>query len=102
MIIKIKQHPTNFVIIDKTSLENARLSWRAKGLLAYLLTKPDNWVVIGSELVNHAKDGRYALLAAFHELRDNGHATLEAVRNDKGQIIGKEWHIHEKPMAVEP
>jgi len=29
-----------FTIIDKRALEDDRLSWRARGLLAYLLSKP--------------------------------------------------------------
>lgn len=95
MIIKIKRHETSFVIIDKRPLENAVLSWRAKGLLAYLLTKPDNWVVVMTDLIVRSKDKRQSTQKAFHELRDAGHATLEVVRNERGQIIGKEWHIHE-------
>ena len=86
------------MIIDKRPLENVRLSLRAKGLLAYLLTKPDNWIVMASEMVKESTDGRTSTLAAFHELRDEGYATLELVRNGKGQVLGKEWHIHERPM----
>src|SRR5437764_14419053 len=97
MIIKIKRHSKNFVIIDKRPLDNPILSWRAKGLLAYFLTKPDNWVVVMSDLIVRSKDRRQSTQKAFHELRDAGHATLEVVSNDKGQIIGKEWHIHEQP-----
>ena len=102
MILKIKQHSKSFVIIDKRPLHNPKLSLKAKGLLAYLLTLPNDWVVVVSELGNRFKDGRYAIAAALRELRDHGHATLEVVRDAQGRIIGKEYHIHERPIeAVE-
>ena len=102
MILKIKQHSKSFVIIDKRPLHNPAMSLKAKGLLAYLLTLPDNWVVVVNELGNRFPDGRYAIAAALKELRAHGHATLEVVRDDRGRIIGKEYHIHERPMKNEP
>jgi hypothetical protein len=102
MILKIKQHNKSFVIIDKRPLHNPVMSLKAKGLLAYLLTLPDNWVVVVSELGNRFPDGRYAIAAALKELRDHGHATLEPVRDKDGRMAGKEWHIHERPVKNEP
>ena len=45
-VIRVKKRPSNFVMMDKTFLEDDRLSYKAKGLLAYLLSKPDDWKVI--------------------------------------------------------
>ena len=100
MILKIKRHKTSFVIVDSTPLKNPALSWQAKGLLAYLLTLPDNWVVVLDELGKHSSDSRYSLKKAFRELRDHGHATLEPVRDNDGKLAGREWHIHEQPKVV--
>ena len=100
MIIRIKKHESSFVIIDKRPLENAVLSWRAKGLLAYLLTKPENWVVVMSDLITRSRDRRQSTQKAFWELRDHGHATLETVRDERGRIMGKEWHIHEAAKRI--
>lgn len=44
-VIRVKKRPSNFVMMDKTFLEDDRLSYKAKGLLAYLLSKPDDWKV---------------------------------------------------------
>lgn len=98
MIIKIQRHSKNFVIIDKRPLEDVRLTWKAKGLLAYLLTKPHNWVVMRSDLVERSKNGRRAFQSAMKELKLYGYATLSIVRDEGGNIRGKEWIIHEEPV----
>jgi hypothetical protein len=42
----------NFTIIDNALLREAHLSWEARGLQGYLLTKPDTWEVRMYDLVN--------------------------------------------------
>jgi hypothetical protein len=102
MIFKIKRHQSSFVIIDKRPIHNPAMSLRAKGLLAYLLTLPDDWVVVSGELPKHFKDGRKNIAAAFRELREHGHATLELVRDKDGKLAGREWHIHEQAKKIRP
>ena len=36
----------NYTTINNTGLKDKRLSWKAKGILAYILTLPDDWVFI--------------------------------------------------------
>ena len=42
-VIRVQKRPSSFVMMDKSFLEDTRLSYKAKGILAYLLSKPDNW-----------------------------------------------------------
>ena len=56
-IIRVKRKPSNFVTMDKGFLENPNLSWKRKGMLAYLLSKPDNWKVIVNNPEKNATDG---------------------------------------------
>lgn len=67
-VIRVKKRPSNFVMMDKTFLEDDRLSYKAKGLLAYLLSKPDDWKVIVGNLVNSSKDGKASVYAGLKEL----------------------------------
>ena len=60
-VIRVRKRPNNFVMIDKTFLEDERLSFKAKGILAYLLSKPDNWKVIVGNLVKYSNDGKSAV-----------------------------------------
>lgn len=41
-IIRVEKHTKNFVVINKKFLEDKRISFKAKGILTYLLSKPDN------------------------------------------------------------
>lgn len=96
-IIHTKKRENPYVQIDKRCLEDTRLSWRAKGILAYLLSKPDDWQVSIQDLQNKAKEGREAVQATLKELRENGYAHLEIIKGEKGSFGGKKWVICEEP-----
>jgi hypothetical protein len=96
-IFRVEKNPDNpFVMIDRRVIENPKLSWKAKGLLAYLLSRPDNWVVRFRDLVKHAPDGAHTVRAAMKELRDVGHVVVETER-EGGRITKWIYHIHEAP-----
>jgi hypothetical protein len=50
-IIRGSRPDKNFYILDKTISEDKRLSWGARGLLVYLLGKPDHWRVSTAALI---------------------------------------------------
>ena len=61
-IFRVKKNADNpFVMIDRRPIENPKLSWKAKGILAYLLSRPDNWVVRLGDLVKHSPDGAFSV-----------------------------------------
>ena len=85
-VIRVKKRPSNFVMMDKTFLEDDRLSYKAKGLLAYLLSKPDDWKVIDGNLVNSSKDGKASVYAGLKELKECGYYEKVPVRNEKEPV----------------
>jgi len=84
-------------MIDSETISDSRLSFRARGVLAYLLSKPDNWTVSVAELRNASHDGITAIRSALKELRDLGYAELRSVRGADGKLGGKEWVVIESP-----
>ena len=96
-IIRVKKYPNNFVTMDKTFLEDTRLSYKAKGILAYLLSKPDNWKVIVGNLVNCSKDGERAVYAGLKELSQFGYYKKVPIRDEKGHFIRWESTVYESP-----
>ena len=97
MIVRIVKRENPYVQIDKKALSDKRLSWRAKGILAYLLGKPDDWIASVPDIIENGRDGRESVQSALKELRSAGYAKLQTVRNERGQTTGKEWIIMETP-----
>ena len=98
-VIRVQKRPNHFVMIDRGFLENPNLSWKAKGILAYLLSKPDNWKVIVKDLVKHATEGKSAIYSGLNELKTHGHYQKVPVRNKDGNRISHwEGTISEVPM----
>lgn len=87
--IRVAKNPDNpFVMIDRRPIENPKMSWKAKGLLAYLLSRPDDWVIRFRDLVNRSPDGAHTVRAAMKELKDAGHVQVRAER-EGGRV--KQW-----------
>ena len=97
MIIRTNKNVNWFVQVDKRPLEDARLSWKAKGLMAYLLSRVDNWTVVVAHLATVSNDGETAVRSALKELAEFGYAKLETIRGDDGKLEGKCWNIFEHP-----
>lgn len=92
-IQKDRENP--YVMVNKQFLSNAELSWKAKGLLTYLLSLPDNWQIYEDEIVKHSKDGKDSLRSALKELIDNGYISRERIRNSAGQLKGYDYYVYE-------
>jgi len=99
MIIRVVKRTNPYVMIDKTSLEDARLSFRAKGILAYLLSRPDNWSPNRDQLAAISKEGRDAVAAALRELTKFGYFERRRERCEDGTFayIGV---IYEVPRST--
>lgn len=100
-VIRVQKRPNNFVMIDKTFLEDERLSFKAKGILAYLLSKPDNWKVIVGNLVKYSKDGKSAVYAGLKELKECGYYVKTPIRSEDGRRISRwESTVYEMPDSL--
>lgn len=101
-IIRVKKD-SNYSVINNTGLKDERLSWKAKGILAYALTLPDNWTFHISELSQHAKDGEDSLRSGFKELKALGYIKRYPVRDEKSKkITNWETEIYETPDMRKP
>ena len=86
--IKRKRAGDNFTILSNDFLRDENLSLKAKGLLAYILSLPDDWKIYFEEVEKHHHDGVRAVRSAWKKLEANGYARTEKLRN--GNRI-KEW-----------
>lgn len=98
-IVRTIKRENPFAQIDKGLINDARLTWKARGILIYLLSKPDDWRVMLGDIVNRGPDGLTAVISALNELREYGYARLERNRDEKGRITGSTWTVYEIPQA---
>lgn len=99
MIFKVFRHEGNFTTISNAPFENPDLSFKAKGVLAYLLTRKKDWIIHVNDLKNHSTNGRDSIYGALKELRQAGHAEIRTERKD-GRIFQKYWAIYEEPVLT--
>lgn len=95
-IIRLHKTEKYSITINRYGLEDSRLSLKAKGLLAYLMTKPDDWRVNSRHLAAIGPDGRSAVLNALDELGEFGYFTRKKFKDEKGRW---QWEqvLHDTP-----
>ncbi len=86
-----------FVIVDQSAVEDTRLSWAARGLLAYLLSRPDDWKVLVNDLKKRGNLGRDGIYALLRELRIAGYVRFERNRDAQGRMRGGTYLVSEVP-----
>lgn len=96
-IIRVEKS-NNFSVINNEFLRRDDLSWKAKGIMAYLLTLPDDWKVYTDEIAKHSKDGRDGFLAGWRELKNNGYIERYPVKK-AGKIVRWETVVRENPVT---
>ena len=91
--IKNKDHP--YILLDKEPIQNTELSWKAKGILTYFMSLPDNWNIQMIEVQKHATDGTSSFRAGIHELKEAGYLVHKTLRDEKKKIIKHIYLIRE-------
>ncbi|QSL90464.1 hypothetical protein [Pseudomonas atacamensis] len=93
---------SQFYTLPTATIEDDRLSWEARGLLVYLLSKPDKWVVQPRDLVNRTKNaigksaGKDKVYSIINELRAAGYIYREFKR-EGGNFVGVDYEVSETP-----
>lgn len=89
-----RQRP--FTQIDNEIVNNSALTWQAKGMLAYLLSKPDGWTFFEDDLVKRSDNGKSSVRSILKELLETGYLIRgERMRDENGYWKGY-------PYTVEP
>lgn len=85
----------NFKKISCASLDDTRLSYRAKGLHVYLITRPKDWSYHRCHLERVSTDGAHAVNVAVRELQNAGYLKLSQAHQVSGRFREVHWEISE-------
>jgi hypothetical protein len=71
-----------YFVASNTPFNDKRLSWEARGVLAYLLSKPDGWITRNGDLLKNGPAGERKIGRILKELQALGYMTRERVHED--------------------
>lgn len=101
--MKIKNISVPFAQVANQVLNDSRLSWRAKGIFAYIQSKPEEWDFSSIRMALDAKDGRDSTREGIRELEEIGYLTR--TKNGDGTLEMELFLVEpetEKPSKDEP
>lgn len=82
-------------ILSEDILNDQTLSWSARGLMAYLLSKPHDYVLTIADIVQHSSTSKGSVSALLDELITAGYIVKEQERNAAGHLMCTVYHIYE-------
>lgn len=89
----------DFTTLPNDLIRDYRLSWKALGLLVYVLSLPDNFRLRLSHLAKQKKTGRDATRAGLKELELAGYLTIRQERGGRGKFSQVAWEVTDSPSA---
>jgi len=88
MIIRTHRR-SEFTILPNHVLQNSQLTWEARGMLAYLVSLPENWQVHVTELSGRSPAAYSKNKRIIAELVATGHIVKSQKRDSAGKF--KDW-----------
>ena len=97
-VIKRVVKEAKYAQIDNDLINNRELSFKALGIMTYILSKPDDWQIYISDLCRD-KDGEKSVRAGLNELRDKKYMQRYRVYDmDTGKVHHWETLVSETPF----
>jgi hypothetical protein len=86
-----------YVTLHNEFLEIETLSFTAKGLLAYIISKPADWVIRKTDLIKKSSGGKTQVESSLLELMAHGFMNWYPKRNEDGTIDQWIYEVYEMP-----
>ena len=92
-----------YTVLNNGIFRDENLSAKSLGILAKMLSLPDNWEFSETGLCSiFKKDGRSSIRSGLKELEENGYLVRSRVRDESGKLTSAEWTVSDQPMLGKP
>ena len=90
----------NYTVMSNYHLKDKRLSFKAKGLLSYMLSLPDNWDFSLNGLSTASKDNITSIRSTLKELQEYQYLCIKKLmpNETKSGRIEYEYIVYEQPV----
>lgn len=95
MTIITRKRKDQFAIIPNAVASDKRLTFEERGLLVYLLAKPNDWNVNVRNLQAEGGVGRDKVYRILGKLQEVGYVQRNHVQDDKGRFVGYDYIVHD-------
>jgi hypothetical protein len=92
-----KNRENPYTMVRRATFEDERLSWEERGILGYLLVKPNDWEIDVSNLWHAGNVGRDKIYRMLAHLEKVGYLEREVIR-ERGQFARIRYLLHEEPL----
>lgn len=92
----------DFTILPNDVVRDPRLSWKALGLLVYVLSLPDNFRLYLKYLTKQKITGRDGTRSGLKELEVAGYLTIQRERHPSGRFSQVIWEVTDSPASGIP
>lgn len=98
-IFRVEKNAENpYVMIDKNVFEDTSLSFKAKGILGYLLSRPNYWTLIIADIQKRSTDGKDSVKNGIDELIERGYIVKTEQPRQAGKFATCDYVVYEKPI----
>lgn len=92
-----------FTRIPNQWLRDPNIGFRAKGLLAYLLSHEIGYTITIGQIERETGDGKSAIRSAIDELVSAGYLSVERTHDERGYNAGLAWYLQDpNPKSENP
>ena len=93
---------TNFSIVSNAVIVDERVSFKDKGIYAYLCSRCDGWSFFLKEIASNSNDGVDAVRSGLKELEQGGYLIRHMTNSPESGKFEYDYEIFETPNATSP
>lgn len=92
----------DYTVLSNFHFREKEMSFKAKGLLSFMLSLPNNWDYSVEGLESFSSDGKDSIISGLKELEKFGYLVRKQKTDEKGKFCGYDYIIYEKPLNEQP